>query len=53
MFWRKMWKIHGQKEKVYVSFILVDEILDIFYKAELLELKQQVMSFCQVWAHTL
>lgn len=35
-----------------VSFILVDEILDIFYKAELLELKQQVMSFCQVWAHT-
>lgn len=42
-----------EKEKVYVSFILVDEILDIFYKAELLELKQQVMSFCQVWAHTL
>lgn len=53
LFWRKMWKIHGQKEKVYVSFILLDEILDIFYKVELLELKQQVTSVCQVWAHTL
>lgn len=30
IFWRKMWKIHGQKENVYFSFVLLVEILDIF-----------------------
>lgn len=34
MFGGKCEKFMG-KGKVYVSFILVDEILDIFYKAEL------------------